>query len=136
VMGACRQGAGGGLSWEAQEVLQKIKSFNRLPGAGIPLIQLNMLGGAKTVKKGIPELKSAGLITDMGEPTLFPLHAWGEQCGATHSPMQSRRPLPNGSQDRERKNKHDQQPPEREMPPYRRRRYFRFVLILPHPGAG
>jgi hypothetical protein len=25
-----------GLSWEAQEVLQKIKSFNRLPGAGIP----------------------------------------------------------------------------------------------------
>jgi len=29
-----------GLSWEAQEVLQKIKSFNRLPGAGIPLIQL------------------------------------------------------------------------------------------------
>ena len=34
----------GGLSWEAQEVLQKIKSFNRLPGAGIPLIQLNMRG--------------------------------------------------------------------------------------------
>ena len=62
-----------GLSWEAQEVLQKIKSFNRLPGAGIPLIQLNMRGGsAKTVKKGIPELKSAGLITDTasGEPTL------------------------------------------------------------------
>src|ERR1700758_2374391 len=26
----------GRLSWEAQEVLQKIKSFNRLPGAGIP----------------------------------------------------------------------------------------------------
>jgi hypothetical protein len=50
--------------------LQKIKSFNRLPGAGIPLIQLNMVGGAKTVKKGFPELKSAGLITDMGEPTL------------------------------------------------------------------
>ena len=63
----------GGLSWEAQEVLQKIKSFNRLPGAGIPLIQLNMrVGSAKTVKKGIPELKSAGLITDTasGEPTL------------------------------------------------------------------
>ena len=62
-----------GLSWEAQEVLQKIKSFNRLPGAGIPLIQLNMrVGSAKTVKKGIPELKSAGLITDSasGEPTL------------------------------------------------------------------
>jgi Mn-dependent DtxR family transcriptional regulator len=61
------------LSWEAQEVLQKIKSFNRLPGAGIPLIQLNMrVGSAKTVKKGIPELKSAGLITDTtsGEPTL------------------------------------------------------------------
>jgi hypothetical protein len=62
-----------GLSWEAQEVLQKIKSFSRLPGAGIPLIQLNMrVGSAKTVKKGIPELKSAGLITDTasGEPTL------------------------------------------------------------------
>ena len=60
----------GGLSWEAQEVLQKIKSFNRLPGA---LIQLNMrVGSAKTVKKGISELKSAGLITDTpsGEPTL------------------------------------------------------------------
>jgi hypothetical protein len=54
----------GGLSWEAQEVLQKIKSFNRLPGTGIPLIQLNMrVGSAKTVKKGIAELKSAGLIT-------------------------------------------------------------------------
>jgi hypothetical protein len=64
----------GGLSWEAQEVFQKIKSFNRLPGAAsIPLIQLNMkVGDAKTVKKGIPELKSAGLITDtaLGEPTL------------------------------------------------------------------
>ena len=63
----------GGLSWEAQEVLQKIKSFNRLPGAGIPLIQLNMrVGSAKTVKNGIPELKSAGLIADTasGEPTL------------------------------------------------------------------
>ena len=43
-----------GLSWEAQEVLQKIKSFNRLPGAGIPLIKLNLkVGNAKTVKKGI-----------------------------------------------------------------------------------
>ena len=63
----------GRFSWEAQEVLQKIKSFNRLPGAGILLIQLNMrVGSAKTVKKGIPELKSAGLITDTasGEPTL------------------------------------------------------------------
>ena len=63
----------GGLSWEAQEVIQKMKSFNRLPGAGIPMIQLNMkVGSAKTVKKGIPELKSAGLITDTasGEPTL------------------------------------------------------------------
>ena len=41
--------------------------------ARIPLIQLNMrVGSAKTVKKGIPELKSAGLITDSasGEPTL------------------------------------------------------------------
>jgi hypothetical protein len=64
---------GGGLSWEAQEVFPKIRSFNRLPGAGIPLIQLNMkVGSAKTVKKGITELKSAGLITDAasGEPTL------------------------------------------------------------------
>ena len=63
----------GGLSWEAQEVFQKMKSFNRLPGASIPMIQLNMkVGSAKTVKKGIPELKSAGLITDTvsGEPTL------------------------------------------------------------------
>src|ERR1051325_529085 len=63
----------GGLSWEAQEVLQKIKSFNRLPGSGIPLIQLNMrVGSAKTVKKGISELKSAGLITTTtsGESTL------------------------------------------------------------------
>jgi hypothetical protein len=38
-----------------------MKSFNRLPGAGIPRIQLNMrVGRAKTVKKGIPELKSGG----------------------------------------------------------------------------
>ncbi len=37
------------------------------------MIQLNMkVGSAKTVKKGIPELKSAGLITDTaaGEPAL------------------------------------------------------------------
>ena len=64
---------GVGLSWQAQEVFQKMKSFNRLPGVGIPLIQLNMkVGSAKTVKKGIPELKSAGLIaeTASGEPTL------------------------------------------------------------------
>ena len=50
-----------------------MKSFNRPPGIGIPMIQLNMkVGSAKTVKKGIPELKSAGLITDTaaGEPTL------------------------------------------------------------------
>ena len=63
----------GGLSWEAQEVLQKMKSFNRLPGDGIPLIQLNLrVGSAKTVKKGIPELKAAGLMSDtaFGEPTL------------------------------------------------------------------
>jgi hypothetical protein len=72
-MGVRKMTDSGGLSWEAQEVLQKIKSFNRLPGAGIPLIQLNMrVGSAKTVKKGIPELKSAGLVTDtaLGEPTL------------------------------------------------------------------
>jgi hypothetical protein len=61
------------LSWEAQEVFQKFQSFNRLPGIGIPLIQLNMrVGSAKTVKKGISELKSAGLVTDTasGDPTL------------------------------------------------------------------
>jgi hypothetical protein len=65
--------ASGGLSWEAQEVFQKMKSFDQLPGEGIPLIQLNIrVGSAKTVKKGIPELKSAGLMTDTasGEPTL------------------------------------------------------------------
>ena len=62
-----------GLSWEAQEVFQKIKLFNRLPGAGIPLIQLNLkVGSAKTVKKGIRELESAGLITSTasGAPAL------------------------------------------------------------------
>jgi hypothetical protein len=62
-----------GYDFRERQVLQKIKSFNRLPGAGIPLIQLNMrVGSAKTVKKGIPELKSAGLITNTasGEPTL------------------------------------------------------------------
>jgi hypothetical protein len=72
-MGVRKMTDSGRFSWEAQEVLQKIKSFNRLPGAGVPLIQLNMrVGSAKTVKKGIPELKSAGLITDTasGEPTL------------------------------------------------------------------
>ena len=61
------------LSWEAQEVFQKIKSFNRLPGAGIPLIRLNIkVGSAKIVKKGIRELESAGLITTTpsGEPML------------------------------------------------------------------
>jgi hypothetical protein len=63
----------GELSWEAQEVFEKFKSFNRLPGIGIPLIQLNMrVGSAKTVKKGISELRSAGLVTDTasGDPTL------------------------------------------------------------------
>ena len=62
-----------GLSWQAQEVFQKIKSFNRLPGVGIPLIKLNIkVGSAKIVKKGIRELESAGLITSTasGEPTL------------------------------------------------------------------
>jgi hypothetical protein len=72
-MELCEMAESGGLSWEAQEVFQKIKSFGRLPGSGVPMIQLNMrVGSAKTVKKGIPELKSAGLITDTtsGEPTL------------------------------------------------------------------
>ena len=61
------------LGWEAREVFEKFKSFNRLPGIGIPLIQLNMrVGSAKTVKKGIAELKSAGLVADtaLGDPTL------------------------------------------------------------------
>jgi Mn-dependent DtxR family transcriptional regulator len=72
-VGVCNMADSGGLSWEAQEVFQKIKLLSRVPGAGIPMIQLNMkVGSAKTVKKGIPELKSAGLITDTasGEPTL------------------------------------------------------------------
>jgi hypothetical protein len=71
--GVCKMTDRVGLSWEAQEVFQKIKLFNRLPRAGIPLIQLNMkVGSAETVKKGIPQLKSAGLIADTasGEPTL------------------------------------------------------------------
>ena len=69
----CKMTESSSLSWEAKEVFQKIKTFNRLPGAGIPLIQLNMrVGSAKTVKKGIPELKSVGLIaeTASGDPTL------------------------------------------------------------------
>jgi hypothetical protein len=69
----CEMAENARLSWEAQEVFQKIKSFGRLPGSGVPLIQLNMrVGSAKTVKKGIPELKSAGLIADAasGEPML------------------------------------------------------------------
>ena len=76
IVWACRRwkmAHSAGLSWEAQEVFQRMKSFNRLPGASIPMIQLNMkVGSARTVKKGIPELKSAGLITDTasGEPTL------------------------------------------------------------------
>ena len=58
-----------------RQAIRKIglKSFNRLPGTGVPLIQLNMrVGSAKTVKKGIAELKSAGLVTDTasGDPTL------------------------------------------------------------------
>jgi hypothetical protein len=54
-------------------VFQKLKSFSRLLGTGVPLIQLNMrVGSAKTVKKGIAELKSAGLVTDTAsdDPTL------------------------------------------------------------------
>jgi hypothetical protein len=61
------------LSWEAQEVFRAIKSFGRMPGVGIQLNQLQMkVGKMEVVKKGIPELESAGLITgtDSGEPTL------------------------------------------------------------------
>ena len=63
----------GGLSWEAQEVFKKIKSFGRLPGSGVPLNSIEYEGWQReNCKKGIPELKSAGLITDTaaGEPTL------------------------------------------------------------------
>ena len=42
-----------GLSWEAQEVFQKMKSFNRLPGAGIPMIQLNMKVGARRLLRRV-----------------------------------------------------------------------------------
>ena len=34
----------GGLSSEAKEVFDKMKSFNRLPGASIPMIQLKYEG--------------------------------------------------------------------------------------------
>jgi hypothetical protein len=45
--------------------IPEAQSFNRSPGTGIPLIQLNMtVGGAKTVKKRIADLKSAGLVAD------------------------------------------------------------------------
>jgi hypothetical protein len=53
--------------------VSKNQVVGRLPGSGVPMIQLNMrIGSAKTVNEGIPELKSAGLITDTtsGEPTL------------------------------------------------------------------
>ena len=33
-MELCEMAESGGLSWEAQEVFQKIKSFGRLPGSG------------------------------------------------------------------------------------------------------
>ena len=45
-MGVREMTDSGGLSWEAQEVFQKMKSFNRLPGASIPMIQLNMRVGS------------------------------------------------------------------------------------------
>ena len=53
----------GGLSWEAQEVFQKIKSFGRLPGSGVPMIQLNTrVGSAKTVKpKILPDEPRTGM---------------------------------------------------------------------------
>ena len=46
---------GGGLSWEAQEVLQKMKSFNRLPGAGVRMIYSNMkVGSARPLRGECP----------------------------------------------------------------------------------
>ena len=74
-MGACKMtDDSSGLSWEAQEVLQKIKSFNRPAGVGIPLIQLNIrVGSAKTVKKGIREFK-------IGRPHHY--HGFG--CAGAH----------------------------------------------------
>jgi hypothetical protein len=61
------------LSWEAQEVFKAIKSFGRMPGSGIQPNQLLFKVGKKEVlKKGIPELETAGPITGTGsgEPTL------------------------------------------------------------------
>ena len=41
---------------------KRSRSFDRLPGAGIPLIQLNMrVGSTKTVKKG--DLKRLGALS-------------------------------------------------------------------------
>jgi hypothetical protein len=80
-MELCEMAESGGLSWEAQEVFQKIKSFGRLPGSGVPMIQLSMrVGSARTVKKGIPELKSAGLITDTTSISPFPFRGSTEPC--------------------------------------------------------
>lgn len=54
--GVYRMTAIGRASLEVQGAFQRIKAFNRSPGVGIPLIQLNIkVGSAKTVKKGIPE---------------------------------------------------------------------------------
>ena len=54
-MGVRKMTDSGGLSWEAQEVFQKMKSFNRLPGAGIPMIQLNMKVGSAFANWRSPE---------------------------------------------------------------------------------
>ena len=62
-----------GLVGKRKKFYKRSSRLTDCPGAGIPLIQLNMrVGSAKTVKKGIPALKSAGLIADTasGEPTL------------------------------------------------------------------
>jgi hypothetical protein len=38
-MELCEMAESGGLSWEAQEVFQKIKSFGRLPRSGVPVFR-------------------------------------------------------------------------------------------------
>jgi hypothetical protein len=43
-MELCEMAESDGLSWEAQEVFQKIKSFGRLPGSGVPMISIEYEG--------------------------------------------------------------------------------------------
>jgi hypothetical protein len=92
----------GGLSWEAQEVFQKMKSFNRLPGAGIPLIQPNMRVGSANAQKlveaarilaGVPQamqLRYLGTLFDIaserGTTIVFPFPIELAQAFAAMAP--------------------------------------------------